>query len=61
MLSFAENNYYVSMDLVKPMSPANQVDVGSMIDNYINMLHYLMAVAFIVMIAGMIFGYMQIS
>lgn len=56
MLSFAENNYYVSMDLVKPMSPANQVDVGSMIDNYINMLHYLMAVAFIVMIAGMIFG-----
>ena len=56
MLSFAENNYYVSMDLVKPMSPANQVDVGSMIDNYINMLHYLMAVAFIVMIAGMILG-----
>lgn len=56
MLSFAENNYYVSMDLVKPMSPANQVDVGSMIDNYINMLHYVMAVAFIVMIAGMIWG-----
>ena len=56
MLSFAENNYYVSMDRVKPMSPANQVDVGSMIDNYINMLHYLMAVAFIVMIAGMILG-----
>lgn len=56
MLSFAENNYYVSMDPVKPMSPANQVDVGSMIDNYINMLHYLIAVAFIVMIAGMILG-----
>lgn len=56
MLSLVENNYYVSMDLVKPMSPANQVDVGSMIDNYINMLHYLMAVAFIVMIAGMIWG-----
>lgn len=56
MLSFAENNYYVSMDLVKPMSSANQVDVGSMIDNYINMLHYLVAVAFIVMIAGMIWG-----
>lgn len=56
MLSFAENNYYVSMDPVKPTSPANQVDVGSMIDNCINMLHYVIAVAFIVMIAGMILG-----
>ena len=55
MLSFAENNYYVSMDPVKPTNPANQVDVGSMID-YINMLHYLIAVASIVMIAGMIWG-----
>ena len=50
MLSFAEKNYFESMN------PANQVDVGSMIDNYINMLHYLIAVAFIVMIAGMILG-----
>lgn len=50
MLSLVEKNYIESMD------PANQVDVGSMIDNYINMLHYLIAVAFIVMIAGMILG-----
>lgn len=50
MLLYAEKNYFESMD------PANQVDVGSMIDNCINMLHYVIAVAFIVMIAGMILG-----
>jgi len=50
MLSLAEKNYFESM------KPANQVDVGSMIDNHINMLHYLIAVASIVMIAGMIWG-----
>ncbi len=52
MLS-AEKNYFVNMDLVKPV---NQVGIGSMIDNYINMLHYLITLAFIAMIVGMIIG-----